>query len=228
MARWAQINLCDEVNLLIHELHYFHELALFTMAILGGIVILIILEVIFNPSYLPKVQAAHTVEGAWILLPGIVLCVIAGPSINALFFIDDIKDPIITIKVTGRQWYWSYEYRDFGDLNFDSYIIPEEDLIYGMYRLLEVDHRTVVPIKVDIRFLITARDVLHSWTVPVLGLKVDAVPGRINQLLFNFMRPGVFYGQCSEICGANHSFIPIVVEVTDLNTFMKWVELNTE
>lgn len=124
----------------------------------------------------------------------------------------------------GHQWYWSYEYSDFLNLEFDSYIIPEKEMATNNFRLLDVDNRTVIPIGSQIRTLIGAADVLHSWTVPSIGVKADAVPGRLNQVNFYSTRPGLYFGQCSEICGANHSFIPIVIESVPINKFLKWIK----
>ena len=164
------------------------------------------------------------VEAIWTFLPGVVLVFLALPSLRLLYLLDEINDRTITIKVIGHQWYWSYEYSDFLDVEYDSYMLGVDDLESGDYRLLEVDHRTVVPYCVDVRVLVSAADVLHSWSVPSLGVKVDAVPGRLNQLRFYCSRSGVFYGQCSEICGANHSFMPIVVESVSVNDFVSWVK----
>lgn len=164
------------------------------------------------------------VEAIWTFLPGVVLVFLALPSLRLLYLLDEINDSALTIKVIGHQWYWSYEYSDFLDVEYDAYMLSSDDLNSGDYRLLEVDHRTVVPYCVDVRVLVTAADVLHSWTVPSLGIKADAVPGRLNQLSFYCSRSGVFYGQCSEICGANHSFIPIVVESVRIKDFVFWVK----
>jgi cytochrome c oxidase subunit 2 len=227
MARWGQVDLFDEASSLIHELHHFHERAIFIAIIITSFIILVRIEVIIKRRISLRLSAGHNAEGAWIFLPGVILILISFPSLCALFYIDDLKDGGLTVKVTGRQWYWTYQYSDFPGVEFDSYITPEEELSPGIFRLLEVDHRTVIPLLNEMRFLITAGDVLHSWTIPSLGLKIDAIPGRLNQLLFIFKRPGIFYGQCSEICGANHSFMPIVLEVVDVDSFLTWVELNT-
>lgn len=138
---------------------------------------------------------------------------------------DEVVDPSITIKVVGHQWYWSYEYSDYeaGQVEYDSYMVPTADLEEGQFRLLEVDNRVVVPINTHVRVLVTGADVIHSFAVPALGVKLDAVPGRLNQTNFLVKRPGVFYGQCSEICGANHSFMPIVVEATSAENYVRWV-----
>lgn len=131
---------------------------------------------------------------------------------------------MITLKTVGHQWYWSYEYADFLNIEFDSYIIPTNELQDNSFRLLDVDNRTVIPINSQIRTLITAADVIHSWTVPVLGVKADAFPGRLNQVNFFITRPGLFFGQCSEICGANHRFMPIAIESVKPNKFINWLK----
>lgn len=145
-----------------------------------------------------------------------------------LYILDETVDSNLTIKSIGHQWYWSYEYSDFSSiggnlLEFDSYIIPRNELENGFFRLLDVDNRTVLPLHTQIRVLVSSADVLHSWTVPSIGVKADAVPGRLNQIKFISHRPGLFYGQCSEICGANHSFIPIVIEIVNIDTFYSWI-----
>jgi len=159
----------------------------------------------------------------WTILPAIILLFLALPSLRLLYLTDEIRNPSITLKAIGHQWYWRYEYTDFANIDIDSYIIPTTDLNIGDYRLLEVDNRVVLPIQIEIRVLVTAADVIHAWTVPALGVKVDAVPGRLNQLGFTINQPGVFYGQCSEICGANHSFIPICIEAVNTKSFTNWV-----
>ena len=141
---------------------------------------------------------------------------------------DEIVDPAVTVKAIGHQWYWSYEYSDYNQTDqpavaFDSYMVPEDDLSPGQLRLLEVDNRIVVPVNTHLRFIITAADVLHSWAVPSLGIKCDAVPGRLNQVPAFIKREGVFYGQCSELCGTNHGFMPIVVEAVPLSDYIAWV-----
>src|SRR5690606_7659640 len=131
-------------------------------------------------------------------------------------------------KIVGHQWYWTYEYGDYETVageavGFDSYMLPDDELTVGQLRLLEVDNRLVLPIDTHIRRIITAADVLHSWTVPSFGLKLDACPGRLNQVSLFITRPGTFYGQCSEICGVNHAFMPIAVDVLDYSDYVNWV-----
>lgn len=170
----------------------------------------------------------HTViEIIWTIIPSIVLYLIAVPSFLLLYSMDEIIDPSITLKAIGHQWYWSYEYSDYKvnleTLAFDSYMLPEEDLELGHLRLLEVDNPIVLPINTHIRVIVTATDVLHCWAVPSLGIKVDAVPGRLNQGSIYLKRLGVFYGQCSEICGVNHGFMPIVVKSVKLENYISWI-----
>lgn len=187
-------------------------------------------------------------EVVWTISPALILMVIGLPSFALLYSMDEIVDPSITLKVVGHQWYWSYEYSDYvsdvaeyshdslsevKSINFDSYMIPEEDLSIPkpystgkggkVFRLLEVDNRVVLPVNTHIRVLVTGADVLHSWAVPSLGVKVDSCPGRLNIVNLFIKREGVFYGQCSEICGVNHGFMPIVVQSVSLEEYISWV-----
>jgi cytochrome c oxidase subunit 2 len=176
---------------------------------------------------------ASTLEVVWTIVPGIVLMIIAIPSFALLYAADELVDPAMTIKVVGHQWYWSYEYSDYEteegeSLNFDSYLVAEDDLATGSLRLLEVDNRVVVPTNTHIRVIVTAADVLHCWAVPSFGFKIDACPGRLNQSSIYVQREGVYYGQCSEICGVNHGFMPIVVEAVALNDYVSWISNKLE
>lgn len=161
-------------------------------------------------------------EIIWTLIPILILVFIAIPSLKILYMVEEIINPFITLNVLGHQWYWRYEYIDFKFIVFDSFITS--DTFNGEYRLLEVDNRVVLPYNVNIRVLVSSVDVIHSWTISSLGIKVDATPGRINQVITNMNRVGVFYGQCSEICGLNHRFIPIVLERTNLLNFFNWLK----
>jgi len=172
----------------------------------------------------------HTlIEQIWTYIPTIILILIATPSFALLYTIDELHDPKITLKVLGNQWYWTYEYSDYivkgpeDSIKFDSYMVLEEDLVVGSFRLLEVDERVVLPYETSIRILITARDVLHSWAIPSLGVKMDAVPGRLNQIGIFIRRQGVYYGQCSELCGINHAFMPIVIDVVTVPEYISWI-----
>ena len=168
------------------------------------------------------------IEVVWTLTPALILLIIAIPSFSLLYAMDEIISPTLTIKTIGHQWYWSYEYSDYqneeGDsIEFESYMIPEDDLSIGQFRLLEVDNNVVVPTNTHVRIIVSAADVLHSWAVPSLGVKCDAVPGRLNQTSLFVKREGIYYGQCSEICGINHGFMPIVIEAVNLQNYVSWI-----
>jgi len=176
----------------------------------------------------PRVAFAHhtLLEKIWTYIPAGILVLIAAPSFSLLYSIDALVAPKISVKVIGHQWYWSYETTDMissKDINFDSYMLLEADLPRGALRLLEVDNRLVLPIRTNTRVIITAADVLHSWAIPALGVKMDAVPGRLNQVSLYLNRGGTFYGQCSELCGINHSFMPIVVDAVTLEQYRRWI-----
>lgn len=169
------------------------------------------------------------IELIWTISPALVLIAIAFPSFKLLYTLDEVIDPALTVKVTGHQWYWSYEYSDMltesGEaIEFDSYMIPESDLELGQLRLLDCDNRLVLPVNTHVRYIITAADVIHNWSVPSLGIKIDATPGRLNQVSTLIERQGVFYGQCSELCGVWHGFMPIVVEAVSVKDFFSWVD----
>lgn len=174
-----------------------------------------------------------TIEVVWTIIPAVLLIIIAVPSFALLYSVDEVVDPSITLKVVGHQWYWSYEYSDYTNeegegLNFESYIVPDDELSLGDLRLLEVDNRVVLPVDTHIRVIITSADVLHCWAIPSFGVKIDACPGRLNEVSLFVQRPGVFYGQCSEICGVNHGFMPIAVDIVSLDTYLDWVSVQLE
>jgi len=173
-------------------------------------------------------------EVVWTIIPAVVLLFIAIPSFALLYSLDEMIDPALTLKVVGHQWYWSYEFSDYAtleggeSLNFDSYMLALDDLTLGNLRLLEVDNRVILPVNTHIRVIVTAADVLHSWAIPSFGLKVDACPGRLNQTSLFIKREGTYYGQCSEICGVNHGFMPIVVKAVDLDSYVTWIASKLE
>lgn len=222
MAYPFQIGLQDATSPIIEELINFHDHALMIVFLISSLVLYIISAILTTKLTHTSTIDAQAVETIWTILPAIILVIIALPSLRILYMIDEINNPTLTIKTVGHQWYWSYEYTDYDELNFDSYIIPTSELKPGDLRLLEVDNRAVIPIEITIRVLVTSEDVLHSWAVPSLGLKTDAIPGRLNQTTLLATRPGLYYGQCSEICGSNHSFMPIVLELVPLKIFEKW------
>nr|YP_010194598.1 cytochrome c oxidase subunit 2 [Conidiobolus mycophagus]QZZ81337.1 cytochrome c oxidase subunit 2 [Conidiobolus mycophagus] len=174
------------------------------------------------------------IELIWTITPALILMAIAIPSFKLLYLMDEVVEPTITLKVTGHQWYWSTEYSDYGNesdnIEFDSYMVPTADLELGTLRLLEVDNRVVVPVDTNVRVIVTSTDVIHSLALPSLGVKIDCIPGRLNQSSFLIKREGVYYGQCSELCGVMHGFMPIVVEGVSLEKYLAWLneELGTE
>lgn len=188
------------------------------------IIILIVGYLLFN-SCVSKFYNLNLFEGqelerVWTILPCVFLLFIAFPSLRLLYIMEEIEGYEIRIKVLGHQWYWRYEYRDLGMKMFDSYMKLDRE---SMFRLLNVDNTLVIPYNTNIRIIVSSLDVIHSWTIPSLGVKTDAVPGRLNQLSLLFNRVGLFRGQCSEICGANHRFIPILVNVLPrLDFLIKW------
>jgi cytochrome c oxidase subunit II len=168
------------------------------------------------------------IELIWTITPAVILILIAFPSFKLLYLMDEVNDPSMSILAEGHQWYWSYQYPDFIDSNeefieFDSYIVPDSDLEEGGLRMLEVDNRVIVPELTHIRFVVTSGDVIHSFAVPSLGIKTDAYPGRLNQVSIFINREGVYYGQCSEICGILHSSMPIVIEAVNIDKFVHWL-----
>lgn len=222
MSHPSQLGFQDAASPVIEELLHFHDHALMIVFLISTLVLYIITAIVTSKLTNINILDSQEIEIIWTILPAIVLILIALPSLRILYLIDEINNPHLTIKAIGHQWYWSYEYTDYQDIAFDSYMVPTQDLPSGHFRLLEVDHRIVIPTETPIRVLITAEDVLHSWTIPSIGVKIDAVPGRLNQAVFITARPGLYYGQCSEICGANHSFMPIVAEAVPLQHFQHW------
>nr|AFA46042.1 cytochrome c oxidase subunit II [Cercopithecus mitis heymansi] len=219
MAHPVQLGLQDATSPVMEELITFHDYALMTISLISFLVLYALSSTLTTKLTNTNITDAQEMETIWTILPAIILILIALPSLRILYLADEINNPFFTIKSIGHQWYWTYEYTDYGGLIFNSYMLPPLFLNPGDLRLLEVDNRVVLPIEAPVRMMITSQDVLHSWTIPTLGLKTDAVPGRLNQTTFTATRPGVYYGQCSEICGANHSFMPIVAELIPLKIF---------
>nr|BCO16441.1 cytochrome oxidase subunit 2 [Pachydactylus punctatus] len=222
MAHQAQLGFQDAASPIMEELLHLHDHAMMVVLLISAFVLYIISLMITTKLTHTSSMDAQMVETTWTILPAIILILIALPSLRILYLMDEISNPHLTIKAMGHQWYWSYEYTDYESLLFDSYMTPTANLQAGGLRLLEVDHHMVVPTNSPTRMLISAEDVLHSWAVPALGIKTDAIPGRLNQTMLTASRTGLFYGQCSEICGSNHSFMPIVVESTTLKNYEAW------
>nr|ABE47620.1 cytochrome c oxidase II [Jalmenus daemeli] len=223
MATWSNINFQNSVSPLMEQIIFFHDHSLIILIMITILVSYMMLSIFFNKFINRFLLEGQMIELIWTILPAITLIFIALPSLRLLYLLDELNNPLITIKSIGHQWYWSYEYSDFKNIEFDSYMIQNYNNNNNNFRLLDVDNRIIIPMNNNIRMLITATDVIHSWTVPSIGVKVDANPGRLNQTSFFLNRPGIFFGQCSEICGANHSFMPIMIESISIKNFINWI-----
>ncbi len=224
-----QMGFQDSASPIMTQINDFHNV----MLVIIAFIVLFVLALMFyvmvrfragrNPTP-SKVTHNTVIEVLWTAVPVIVLVIIAIPSFKLLYAQKVIPEAEMTIKAIGQQWYWTYEYPDHGDVTFDALMIADEDLEDGQLRLLETDSRVVLPVATNIRILVTAGDVLHAWAVPAFGVKIDAVPGRINETWVHIEREGVYYGQCSELCGIRHGFMPITVEAVSKEAFAEWVE----
>ncbi len=236
-VRW-QMGLQDPATECIETMYEFHNFLISVFCAIGVLVfwVLFYILVMFNENENKKPAVfthASLLEFVWTIVPAIVLIVIAIPSFELLYSLEEIVEPRYIVKIIGHQWYWTYEYNYlhaakeiFYKYKYDAYMFSTEDLKEGDFRLLETDRRVLLPVKTHIRLLITSADVIHSWTIPSFGVKMDACPGRLSQVALYIKRKGVFYGQCSEICGVNHGFMPISVKVVSQNQFFAWLKRN--
>nr|YP_010411445.1 cytochrome c oxidase subunit II [Meliboeus sinae]URN73091.1 cytochrome c oxidase subunit II [Meliboeus sinae] len=224
MATWMPTLSLDSASPVMEQLTFFHDHTISILLMITILVSYLLVELLFNKQINRMLLEGQLIELIWTILPAMTLIFIALPSLQLLYLIDEINNPLITLKSIGHQWYWSYEYSDFKNLEFDSYMIPINESQDYSFRLLDVDNRIILPFNAPVRILITAADVIHSWAIPSLGVKIDATPGRLNQISFIMNRTGLYFGQCSEICGANHSFMPIVIESVSPFTFIKWIQ----
>nr|WHN78821.1 cytochrome c oxidase subunit II [Bassarona durga] len=224
MATWSNLNYQNSASPLMEQIIFFHDHTLIILIMITILVSHLMINLFFNKYTNRFLLEGQMIELIWTILPAIILIFIALPSLRLLYLLDELNNPLITLKSIGHQWYWSYEYSDFNNIEFDSYMTQfNADNNISNFRLLDVDNRIILPMNNQIRILITATDVLHSWSIPSLGVKVDANPGRLNQTSFFINRPGIYFGQCSEICGANHSFMPIMIESISIKNFINWV-----
>nr|AIT58469.1 cytochrome c oxidase subunit 2 [Coptotermes acinaciformis raffrayi]AIT58471.1 cytochrome c oxidase subunit 2 [Coptotermes acinaciformis raffrayi]AIT58473.1 cytochrome c oxidase subunit 2 [Coptotermes acinaciformis raffrayi]AIT58495.1 cytochrome c oxidase subunit 2 [Coptotermes acinaciformis raffrayi]AIT58497.1 cytochrome c oxidase subunit 2 [Coptotermes acinaciformis raffrayi] len=228
MTTWLNMSLQDGASPIMEQLVFFHDHVLMIMLMITTTVLYMMITLIRNKQTSRFMLEGQMIETTWTIAPAIILVFIAMPSLRLLYLMDEVHNPSLTLKAVGHQWYWSYEYSDFTKLEFDSYMIPQEEQQESTFRLLDTDNRIVLPMNSPIRMIVTAADVLHSWTIPSLGVKTDATPGRLNQTSFSISRPGILYGQCSEICGANHSFMPITIESVPAKYFINWVSKMSE
>ncbi len=225
-----QIGLMPAATEHMQQIHDFHNLLLVIITVISAFVLGLLLWVMvrYNARVNPKPATwSHNtlIEVIWTIIPVVILGLIAVPSIRLLYDGEVIPPNVdLTVKAIGHQWYWAYEYPDQGNFTFDARMLEGEELQKsGEPRLLGVDHRVVVPVGKTVRMIITSQDVIHSWTIPAFGAKIDGVPGKLNETWFKAEREGVFYGQCSELCGVNHAFMPIAVEVVSQERFDEWI-----
>nr|AWN56385.1 cytochrome c oxidase subunit 2 [Selenophorus alternans]AWN56424.1 cytochrome c oxidase subunit 2 [Tetracha sp. DPP-2018] len=228
MATWSNFNLQDGASPLMEQLSFFHDHTLMILTMITILVGYLMFTLFFNKYINRYLLEGQLIEIIWTIMPAVTLVFIALPSLRLLYLLDEICNPSLTLKSIGHQWYWKYEYSDFKKLEFDSYMMNPNDLPLDGFRLLDVDNRVVLPFHSQIRVLVTAMDVIHSWTIPAFGVKTDATPGRLNQTSFFMNRPGLYFGQCSEICGTNHSFMPIVIESVPTFNFINWITKMSE
>jgi cytochrome c oxidase subunit II len=227
-SEW-QVGLQQSVTEVMDRITWFHDMLLYIITAIVAFVLalLVIVMMRFNARNNPvPSRTTHNtfIEVMWTIIPIVILLVIAIPSFKLLFLQLSIPAADMTVKATGKQWYWSYSYPDNGPFEFDSLMLRESDRKAGQPRLLAVDNEMVVPVNKTVRVITTGADVIHSFTVPSFGIKIDAIPGRINETWFKATREGVYYGQCSELCGKDHAYMPIAVRVVSEQAFASWVE----
>nr|AZZ89116.1 cytochrome c oxidase subunit 2 [Magadhaideus sp. n. SX-2018] len=222
MMSWMKMNTVNSSSPIMEQLIFFHDHTMMILTSITTIVMFMMYSILSNKFTNRMLTENQPTEIIWTIMPAITLVFIAIPSLKILYLMEEIVNPSITIKTMGHQWYWSYEYSDSKKIEFESYMKKNENS--SDFRLLEVDNRLPIPFLTQIRMIISSSDVIHSWTIPSIGMKMDAIPGRLNQISFETSKPGVFFGQCSEICGTNHSFMPIVIESINISSFIKWLK----
>lgn len=223
MSTWGQLNLQEGIRTIIELINYFHDYMITFIVLILSFVTYMFAFVIISPRLDKYTVDSHILETVWTVIPMLILLFIAFPSLYLLYLIEDVSNPSLMVKVVGHQWYWEYQYSNsWFNYSFDSYIVYEKS-DSPLYHALDVDNRLVLPTNANILFLITSADVLHSWAIPTLGIKADAVPGRLNYLSTITPYSGVYYGQCSEICGSNHRFMPIVLEFVPIRNYLDYV-----
>lgn len=218
MSFWSSLFFNNANSPIIEQLIFFHDHSMIFILSIIFFIFYFILFLFSNKFIFSYFYENHIIEIIWTLIPGFILIFIALPSLRLLYLIEESFSHSISIKIIAHQWYWSYEYSNFNK-EFDSFIVPSSTL----FRNLDVDNFLIIPFNLPIKLFIRSADVIHAWTIPSLGVKIDAIPGRLNQISFSSFQPGIFYGQCSEICGANHRFIPICIEISNINNFIKFI-----
>nr|QSF20079.1 cytochrome c oxidase subunit II [Xenapatidea procincta] len=223
MTTWTNFFFQDASSPSMEQMIFFHDHIMVVLILIVIAITYLIIFMLFNKFINKNLLNQQNIEIIWTISPMILLIFIALPSIHLLYLTDEMNNPLLTVKAIGHQWYWSYEYTDFKNIEFDSYMTNKNNLKLNSFRLLDVDNNFILPMNTQMRLLTSSTDVIHSWAMPSLGKKIDAIPGRLNQISLLINRPGLFFGQCSEICGANHSFMPIVIESIPMKFFLKWI-----
>nr|YP_010175152.1 cytochrome c oxidase subunit II [Olidiana longisticka]QSJ61358.1 cytochrome c oxidase subunit II [Olidiana longisticka] len=224
--KWLNFMFQDPSSPMMEQLVKLHDHIMMILIMITMLVMYMMYSILINKMINRFMIEGQMIEFIWTITPALMLILIAMPSLKALYLIEESNKPMLTIKAIGHQWYWSYEYSDLNKIDMDSYMKPTQELLINELRLMETDFQMMIPFNTPIRILTSSLDVIHSWTIQSLGIKIDASPGRINQANLYISKPGLYYGQCSEICGANHSFMPIMAEVINMNSFMNWLIKN--
>nr|AXR86027.1 cytochrome c oxidase subunit 2 [Telenomus sp. ZCS-2018] len=223
MNSWLTFSFQDAMSPIMFYMNFFHEFIMMSIICITSLTLYIIVMMYMNKYYTNIIINNQVIETIWTIFPLLILFVLVVPSIKILYMTDETKMPFFTIKSIGNQWYWTYEYPQFKMMPFDSYMINTNEMNNNEFRLLDVDNRLIAPYKIKTQLITTSNDVIHSFTVPSLGFKIDSIPGRLNKSSFFMKYAGLFFGQCSEICGINHSFMPIVIESINKKKFFNWI-----
>nr|YP_011036734.1 cytochrome c oxidase subunit II [Xestocephalus cognatus]WRK21338.1 cytochrome c oxidase subunit II [Xestocephalus cognatus] len=226
MSTWLNINFQNSASPLMEQLIMFNDHAMMIIIMIMITVSYMMTTLMINKMINRNLLESQTIELTWTILPAMMLVFIALPSLQILYMIEETNNPLITVKTMGHQWYWSYEYSDMKKIEFESYMKPMNMNNIKEFRVLETDNHIMLPYNTQIRMLMSSTDVIHSWTIQAIGVKMDASPGRINQSNLMINRSGMFFGQCSEICGSNHTFMPISLESINMKLFLKWINSN--
>nr|UTN43013.1 cytochrome c oxidase subunit 2 [Alcedoecus sp.] len=213
--------LVESCSPMMSYIYMFHDHVMLLLVGISSMIIYFSANILWSKFYCRSIKHIESLELIWTVIPAGILVMLAGPSLVTLYLVDEVKSPQLSMKIIGHQWYWSYEYDDFSNYQIDSFMTASSELDTGEFRLLEVDDVPPLPVMHEVRLIITSSDVIHSWTIPSLGVKADAIPGRLNQAVVLPNKIGLLYGQCSEICGAYHSFMPICVSIMSESDFLK-------
>nr|YP_010381633.1 cytochrome c oxidase subunit II [Symplana brevistrata]UDL72008.1 cytochrome c oxidase subunit 2 [Symplana brevistrata] len=224
MSSWMKFNLMNSASPIMEQLIMFHDHTMIIILFITISVMMMMSLLLTNKFSSRNILENQILESLWTMIPAIMLMFIALPSLKILYIMEELINPSITVKIMGHQWYWTYEYSDKKNIEIESYMLNKPKK--NEFRLLEVSNRMILPFMTQTRLIVSSSDVIHSWTIQSLGVKMDAIPGRLNQSSIMLNKPGVFFGQCSEICGMNHSFMPISLESINMKSFIKWMKTN--